>query len=474
MDLRLLYPELTIAAAALLLVPVAGWTRGAWRVLPTILAVAALAASTVFSVRMLGWPARETFGGTYLVDGLALAFKGVATLAGLVSVVLLGAAFREREPWAHAPVAVLFATLGAMVLASAVDLALIVLFLQMTSLASYLVVALVRRDPLANEAALKYFLYGATALGIMAYGLTFLFGMTGSLALREIGASLPVSNAWLVFALACVFAGYAFEAALVPFQFWAPDGYAGASAAGASFVSIVPKIAAFAGLARFVQLALPEEAAHLPTFVAMVSIATMTFGNLAALRQRRLKRLLAYSSIAQAGYVLLPLAVLERTATALPALVFYLAAYVFMNLGAFCVAAQLERASGTDAIEDLQGLGRTAPWTGGVLALSLLSLAGIPPLAGFAGKVLLLEAALAGHLAWLAVAAAVNMVLALYYYMAIVARLYFMQDAGKRPATGGGFGAVQAASLAGTIVLGVAPQSLLHLLALALAPAAVM
>lgn len=462
MELWALYPELLIAATALVLVAVAGWLGGPWRELPWIASAAALAGSMVLSARMLPLEPAAVFGGTYAVDGYGTTFKLLLELGALLTVLLVRGYFGAREQSVHAPIAALLSTLGAMGLASALDLALIILFLQMLSLASYALVALVRNEPLANEATLKYFIYSAAALAVMAYGLSFVFGLTGSLQIAEIGRALSHSDgAWLAVALGLVVVGYAFEATLVPFHFWAPDVYEGASAVVAGFLSVVPKVAAFAGLIRFMLTALPEGLA-ISTTVAVLSVLSMTFGNLVALRQTRLKRLLAYSSIAQAGYVLLAVAVLGRADEAAGAAAYYLAAYLFMNLGAFAVTAQIERSRGTDKLDAVRGIGRDAPWSGAILAASLLSLAGIPPFAGFIAKVFLLEAAMSGGLAWLAILAAANMVIGLYYYVGVAAQIYLPAAEGAARLRVPGFGVVLVLCFAGMLALGIAPAPFLH------------
>ena len=461
MELWALYPEMLIAAAALLLVAAAGWLRGRWRELPWMAAAAALAGAMLLSARMLPWQSNAVFGGTYAVDGYGTVFKLLLELGALLTVLLLRGYFGEREQSVHAPIAVLLSTLGAMGLVSALDLALIVLFLQMLSFASYVLVALERGKPLANEATLKYFIYSAAALAVMAYGLSFLFGLAGSLQLAEIGRALARPDAaWMAVALALVLVGYAFEATLVPFHFWAPDVYEGSTAVIAGFISVVPKIAAFAALIRFVLTALPEDFPAAAIFAAL-SALSMTFGNLAALRQTRLKRLLAYSSIAQAGYVLLAVAALGQTVAA-SAAAYYLAAFLFMNLGAFSVAAQVERSRGTDALDAFCGIGRVAAWPGAVLAASLLSLAGIPPFAGFVAKVFVLEAAMSGALVWLAIVAAANMVVGLYYYIAIVARIYESVGGAEASLPVRGFRIVLVLCLAGTLAMGLAPAPFLQ------------
>lgn len=460
MDLWAVLPEMILAGLAFALVPVAGWAQGRWRRVPGVAAFVGLIVAAAMTLPMLTAAPQEVFCGTYAVDPFRAFYQLVIEAGAAVTVLVLASHFRGTPQEAHAPVAVLFATVGGMGLAAATDLGLIVLFLQMVSFPSYLLVALVRSDKRAQEATLKYFIYGAAALAVMAYGLTFLFGLTGSLNLRTIGNGLAGADAaWIALALGLVLVGYGFEMTLVPFHVWTPDVLQGATAPAAGFVSVVPKVAAFAGLLRFLLEALPNGLSAWPVVLAIMAAVTMTFGNLVALRQASLKRLLAYSSIAQAGYMLMAVAVAERAPDALSAVGYYLLAYLPMNLAAFAVVAQVERMFGDDGIDNLRGLGRRAPWPAAALAVALLSLAGIPPLAGFAGKVFLLIAAIDGEFVWLAVVAAINMAVALYYYAVIVADMYFRES--KRIETvapGAGYAWAIGFCTAGTIVLGVLPS----------------
>ncbi len=465
MQLWALYPELVVAGSALCLVAVAGWVRGWARYLPVWTALASVAAAIVLSARMLPWEPMTIFCGTYAVDGFGNGFKLVVLSGAFITLLLLPAYFRNHTQTVHAPAAVLLATLGCMGLTSSLDLGLIVLFLQMLSLATYLLVCLRREDPMGNEATLKYFIYAAAALAIMAYGLTFLYGLTGSLNLIRIGAALRAGAdvMWPALALGLILVGYGFEMTIAPFQFWAPDVFQGATAPVSGFISVVPKAAAFAGLLRLLLGVFPDVPLDWPLMLAWLAAATMTVGNLAALRQTRLKRLLAYSSIAQAGYVLMAVAVSLQAPKAISATGFYLAAYLFMNLGAFAVAAQMERTLGSDSLAAFAGLGRTSPGPAAVMTLSLLSLAGIPPLAGFAGKVLLLEAVLAGGMVWLAVFAVVNMTVALWYYVAVAAQMYMRppHPGTVRPTTDLLMGITLTLCLAGTLLFGIYPGLLL-------------
>ena len=438
--------------------------KGRWQRLPVWIAALGLLAAMVFTARMLPWRSQSVFCETYALDGFGNVFKLLILLGAFLSLLALAGHFRNTGKEGHAAIALLFSTLGAMLVSSSLDLGLIVLFFQLLSLASYILVTLIRTDRRTNEATLKYFIYAAVALAVMAYGLTFLYGLTGSLELRTIGQSLiGADKLWVALAFGLILIGYAFEMTVVPFHFWAPDVYSGTGAPVAGFLSVVPKIAGFAAFVRFLLLALPGGLAAWPLTVAILAALTMTLGNFAALRQTRLKRLLAYSSIAQAGYVLMAVAVAGRVESAFAATGYYLAAYLFMNLGAFIVVAQLERLTGTDHISGLRGLGRRSPFSAVALTLSLLSLAGVPPLAGFAGKVLLLEATLSDGLVWLVIVAAINFAVALYYYLTPVVEMYL-----KEPETTLGLpnrpGYVVPLSLSvfGTLLIGTFPSLALN------------
>ena len=465
MDIWAVVPEMLLAGLALALVPVAAFARGQWRALPSVAAAVGLVATGGVTTYMLGMPPTDAFCGTWAVDRFASFYKLLLEAGSLITVLILASHFHGHRQMAQAPLLVLFTTVGGMGLVGSLDLGLIILFLQMVSLPSYLLVVLVRSDHRAQEAVLKYFLYAAAALAVMAYGLTFLFGLTGSIELRAIGRGLAGSDqVWVVIAFGLILVGYAFEATLVPFQFWAPDAYEGATAPVAGFISVVPKIAAFGGLLRLLLEALPDGEAAWPLVIAGMAAATMTLGNLVALRQTYLKRLLAYSSIAQAGYVLMAVAVAHRAEGAVASIGFYLAAYLLMNLGAFIVAAQVERAIGSDSIRAIRGLARRSTWPAAAMTLCLLSLAGIPPFAGFAGKVFLLSAALDGGMAWLAVVGAINMAIGLFYYVRIIAEMYFEAPFRSEAVRGGiGYASGLALTVTGTLLFGIAPNPLLSL-----------
>ena len=460
-------PELALGAGALLGVALAAFTLKHARWLTSVWASLVLLLAMGLAVQALSYPPQRVFCGTYALDPFGSVFKMIILGTAFLSLLVIAAYFRGHGGAPHAPVLLLFATLGGVGLAGSLDLGLIVLFLQLLSGASYLLVGLSRGSRLANEATMKYFVYGAVALAVMAYGLSFLYGLTGSLNLADIGAALGGADpVWVWVALVLVLVGYGFEITLVPFHFWAPDVYDGASAPVAGLISVLPKVAGFAGLLRLLLTAFPHGLVSWPMLVAVLAALSMLLGNLAALRQSGLKRLLAYSSIAQAGYVLMAVAAAPKAQDALAACGYYLAAYALMNIAAFAVVAQLERPAGAGRVTDLRGLGRTAPGTALALTLALLSLAGVPPLAGFAGKVLLFTPALSAGLSWLAVFAALNMVVGLFYYLRPIAEMYLQTSGTPTPLhRQPGYPVALWVCTAGTLLLGVWPAPVLALMA---------
>ncbi len=460
MKLWAIIPELIIAGLSLALVPVAGFAKKKARIIPVLVSIAGLIAAGLFTFRMLDWNSFSIFEGTYAVDPFGNVFKILIFTGSIIVLLLLVFYFKGNYQIAHAPVALMFATLGAIGITSSMDLALISLFLQMMSLATYVLVGLVRTDPSSNEASLKYFIFAAVSLAIMIFGLTFLYGLTGSLNLSVIGENLTGANKhWVLFALSLVILGYGFEVTLVPFHFWAPDVYSGTTAPIAGFISVVPKIAGFAGLTRILILAFPDNLMQWNIIIAVLAAATMTFGNIAALKQNNLKRLLAYSSIAQSGYVVMAVSVIGRSEMPLSSIGFYLLAYIFMNLGAFAAAAQIERNYGSDGFILLSGLGKTNPLTSIVLSVSLLSLAGIPPLAGFAGKIFLLKSVMDSGFIWLAVIAILNMTIGLYYYISIISKIYMNEPVlNNKLVSGLAIKALFVIVLIGSIIFGILPS----------------
>ena len=407
--------------------------------------------------------------GTVVVDGLSLAITGLVGVAGAVTVALARptVAGTDREGEFYAVLAA--ASLAAVVLASAADAALLAIALGLLSLASFVLTGYLRASARSNEASIKYYVYGTVAGATMVYGLSWWFGVAGSTSFATIGEALPdAPTSMIVASTALVLVGLGYKAALVPFHFWTPDTYEGAPLPVAAYLSVIPKVAALVALARVLPMVLPDGAAGWPTAMAVIAAVTMTLGNVAALPQRDVVRLLAYSSIAQSGYLLMGVAALDGSDLALPALVYYAIAYAAMNLAAFGVVLAVQRERRSVDIGAFAGLGRAHPWWTAALAVSLLSLFGLPPLAGFVGKLEVFKAAIDADQAWLAVVAIANTVVSLYYYLRVLAPTVL--DAERVPAADGvdrrGASSLRsglAVAAVATVVFGVAAQPLLAL-----------
>ncbi|MDQ3493254.1 MAG: NADH-quinone oxidoreductase subunit N [Chloroflexota bacterium] len=416
-------------------------------------------------------------GGVYVRDQLTmfldLLFVGIAILSLLFAVDYL----KPRGlPMAEFSTTLLFAISGAMLLGGARDLLIIFIGLELLVLPGYMLAGYAKRDGLSTEGAIKYFLLGSFSSAIFLFGLAFVLGYAGSTDVGEIAAVLASVAAGeaslapgLAMGLALLTTGVAFKIAAVPFHYWTPDAYQGSPTPVTGYLSVGPKVAAFALILRlFVEGLGPLKADWLP-FIFLLAAVTMTLGNLVAITQDNIKRMLAYSSIAHTGYIMVGLAAFaaapvgSRAETqGLEALLFYSAAYAFMNLGAFaCVAALQRRPGVTSQISSFAGLGRRVPLLGLAMVLFLLSLTGIPPLAGFFAKAYVILAAVevGGWVTWLAVLMMLNAAAAAFYYLRVVVYMY-MRDApeGSRSIEVGAFtraGLIIAAAL--TIVIGLVP-----------------
>lgn len=435
---------------------------GAW-VAGAHLAAAALAAAV-----WLDRGFRPVMEGTMRVDGLSLTLIGLLGVAGAVTVAIARpvVAGTDREGEFYAVLTA--ASLAAAVLGSAADLALIALALGLLSLASFVMTGYLRGAREGNEASLKYYIYGTVAGSIMVYGMSWWFGLAGSTDLTVVGRELPgAPTAAVVASTALVVTGLAYKAALVPFHFWTPDVYDGAPLPVAAYLSVLPKIAGLVALARVLPLALPGDAMGWSTAIAVIAAVTMTVGNLAALPQRNVVRLLAYSSIAQSGYLLMGVAALPGSDQGLPSLVYYAIAYAATNLAAFAVVLAVARERGSVDLAAFAGLGRRHPWWTAALILAFLSLLGLPPLAGFVGKLEVFRAAIDADQAWLAVVAVVNTVISLYYYLRVMAPTVLEPAGaapGERPApVSQPLTAALLVSAVATVAIGVAAEPLLRL-----------
>ncbi len=393
--------------------------------------------------------------GALRYDAFALVLTLFCAVAGLVSILATLVGDGNRRPGGEFHALVLGSVLGMSVLSAAVDLVTLYLAFELVSITGYVLVGMRRSDRLANEASMKYVLFGAVSSGLMLYGLSLLFGLAGGTSLEAIRIAVAQGAAdqpVFIAAALLVFAGFAFKISAVPFHFWAPDVYQGAPTAVAGFLAVASKAAGFAGLVRILwamgaktSVASSPMGAFLPSagplssILAVSAVLTMTVGNLAACRQTDLKRLLAYSSIAHAGYMLMALSV--WTEPAVEAVVFYLVTYLFMNLAAFLVAGIVIRATGTSDLSSLRGLAIRHPWLAAGFAIVMLSLTGLPPMLGFVGKFVLFKAVLDQGFVWLAVVGLVNGAISLYYYAKPLMRMYLDDAEGTEPAVPVGAGA---------------------------------
>ena len=444
-DLTLLAPQLAVVLTAVgaLVLEMLRLPRVA---LP--FTVIGLLVATALAVPLLGTET-TVFMDTYRIDSLSL--WAALTLAPTTALCAVLAYPEVRDTDREGTVYALFSftTLGAVALAGAGDVMFVVLGVLLSSLGSFALAAY-PRDDRATEGAMKFLVFGSVTSAIMIFGLTYWYGATGSTLLSELsqleGASLAAAAG-----LVAVLVGLGYKAALAPFHFWAPDAYDGAPVSVAAYLSVVPKVGAIFGLAQVVR-DLPT-GIDWPLVVAVLAVLSMTYGNLAALVQDNVVRLLAYSSITQAGYFLLGVVAGGQSDFALLSLVVFAAAYAAMNLGAFAVVARVGR-----NLRDFTGLGRAAPWTGGAMVIFLISLVGVPPLAGFVGKFLLFGAAIDAGFVWLAVVAILNSVLSLAVYLRIVVPMYQQPKVMAAPAQS--VVVVWSIALVFTLAIGLAAQLL--------------
>ena len=438
-DLSPMIPELTLVGGLLLLLIVdllAKRNKGI---------IAAVGGSILLFVLMIITISAEERVGSYLFgtviqDGITVFFRLLFCLAGIISLGLMSYRFKdEGEP--H--LLILSCILGMFLLAGANDIIMLFVAIEMVSIPAYVLAGYGRKDMKSAEASLKYVLYGAVSSGMMLYGFSLLYGISGATNLPEMAAKLgTVSGTSLphVMGLVLVFAGIGYKIAMVPFHFWCPDVYEGFPTAVTAFFSVAPKAAGFAALLRLMPVYVTLEPTYGVTAVGMITIGsamTMTLGNLGAIWQDSVKRLLAYSSIAHAGYLLMGFAVLaaypegEIHDLATAAVMFYLVVYVFMNLGAFLIVDLVERNFGGEHIKWFRGFGKSSPIPALALAVFLFSLIGLPPLAGFIGKFYLFSALVKGKLFALAIIAIANTVVSLFYYVRLIRDMFLYEAEGN-------------------------------------------
>ena len=323
----------------------------------------------------------------------------------------------------------LITSLGMVLMASSADIIMLFLAIETTSIPLYILAGFIKADDKSTEAGLKYFLFGAVTSAVMLYGFSMIYGFTGETNLYSIADAIQAAglSLFLVGGIAVlVLVGFSFKIAAVPFHFWTPDVYEGAPTPITAYVSTASKAAGFAVLARVMMIAFPSIDGFWAAVLAAMAVATMTLGNVLALAQSNIKRLLAYSSIAHAGYALIGLVALSVFGVA--SMMFYLLAYVITNLAAFAIVILFARAAGSEEISDYAGLSRRSPWLAMALLVAFLSLAGMPPLAGFVAKVYVFAAAVDSGLIYLAIIGVLNSIIGLYYYLIVLKVVYLYRS----------------------------------------------
>ncbi|MFQ5528095.1 MAG: NADH-quinone oxidoreductase subunit N [Thermoanaerobaculia bacterium] len=471
-EFLLLLPEMVLATAGMLLLLSGALKAGNGYRLCAAVSLAALAATAVLLVLVQGVPEapKVILAGMFIVDGYAFFWKVLFLLAAALTVVLSDrflsdGGYRPAEFYSL----ILLATTGMLFMASGYSLLSIWISLELMALSSYVLTGFFKHELKSNEAALKYFVLGALSSGILVYGISLLYGAAGTVQLDELSAALPAAMAleggsrlaaagWLLLAI-----GLFFKVAAVPFHVWTPDVYEGAPTPVTVFLATASKAASFAILVRIFFQGLWHLAPDWQLITAAIAVITMIWGNLAALTQSNVKRMLAYSSIAHAGYVLI--GVLAGSEDGLWAVLFYLFAYTFITIGAFGTVILLERKEyAGETYSDYAGLAQRSPLLAAMMLVFMLALTGIPPTGGFFGKIYLFAAAVESGWIWVAVVGVLTSAISLFYYIGIGVQMYLKESKDDTPS------ALHAPGLVGTIavcalvtvLLGILPEPLVQ------------
>jgi len=410
------------------------------------------------------------FSDMVVADNFAAFFKIVFGMICLLTILIsIGYTRRKEIPTAEYYALLLFSTLGMMLMASGTNLLTIFLGLETMSISIYVLAGIIRNDPKSIESAMKYFILGAFATGFFLYGVALIYGSTGSFNLKEIASHILTSgdagrSPLLIIGIALLTIGFGFKVATVPFHMWVPDVYEGAPTSITAFMATGVKAAAFASLVRVFYSALGAFQPDWTAIMWLLAVATMTVGNIVAISQSNIKRMLAYSSIAHAGYILVAFTAGNDLGTS--SILFYLLAYAFMNIGAFAVVILLgKKGEENTRIADYAGIGFRYPLVAAAMTIFMLSLAGIPPLAGFMGKFYIFSAAVKAEFYWLAVIGVLNSAVSVYYYLRVTVLMYFREAERDLPGLTFSPTAIVgvAIAVAGVLYLGIFPSTILDL-----------
>ena len=461
-----IFPEIVVTiTAALVIVGDASLSKSQGRVVLPIITVVGLLFA-LFSGPFVT-PVGLYFSGYVQVDTFTAFFRAVFILLAVFATLVAPDYLERRQiPRGEYYATICFSTVGAMTIALSTDLITLFVGLELMTIPIYVLAGMQRRNPFANEAALKYFLLGAFSSALLVYGFAWLYGISGSTRFADIASALAksgVANGPVIVALSLVTVGLGFKAAVVPFHQWTPDAYDGAPTPATAFMSVGPKAAAFAAILRVLFVGLAPLTVDWSTVFAVLAAVTMTGGNIVALAQTNTKRLLAYSSIAHTGYILAAVAASSAGPSAGAAVLFYVFAYGLMNLGAFACLLYLDLEGSRGAtLDELNGFGRREPVGALAFAIFLISLTGIPPTVGFVAKFLVIQPVLDAGLTWLAVFIALNAVLAAFYYLRVVVHMYMYDAESGAPALVSTrvLSFSLGLSALAVVVLGIAPNSL--------------
>jgi NADH-quinone oxidoreductase subunit N len=473
-DLVTLLPELVLTALVLLVITVDAFLPRSQKRLLTPLMLAGLVVAGAACIPV--WGVNDVvYGGFYVVDDLSVFLKGATVVIGIFSVLFAPSyLLTRRMPLGEFHAILLFSLIGMCVLASAGDLITGFLGLELMVMPAYLLAGFHKTDRYSNEGGLKYFLLGSFASAILLFGVAWTYGLTGTTNLRDIAAALSGQmNAALLVAIGFLTVGATFKVAAVPFHYWTPDAYQGAPTPITGFLSVGPKVGAFALLIRvFAEGLGPLRADWLGVFLVL-AVLTMTVGNVVALTQTNVKRMLAYSSIAHTGYIMAGLAAFASAPNAdvarrgIESVLFYVVGYAVMKIASFSVVGMLQRDPRRyGGLGSFAGLAARAPLRAAAMAILLLSLTGIPPTVGFFAKLYVLLAVVDAGLQWLAVVIVLNAALAAYYYLRVIVAMYMRDpEAEPAPIDAAPEGSLALAlSVVGVLVLGIFPGAILDLL----------
>lgn len=430
-------PEIFVLSMACAILLIDLFLSDRTRVITYLLSVATLAGAALLTMTLSDADAQTVLSGTFISDAFGDVLKLFIYLVSAIALVYSRDYLIERDLFkGEYFVLALFAVLGMMIMVSAYSMLTIYLGLELLSLCMYAMVAINRDSPVATEAAMKYFVLGALASGLLLYGMSMVYGVTGSLGIVEIASAVAsgqyINDTVLMFGVVFIIIGLAFKLGAVPFHMWIPDVYHGAPTPVTLFIGTAPKIAAFAMLMRLLVEGLGGMHGDWQQLLIVLAVLSMVIGNVVAIAQTNLKRMLAYSTISHVGFILL--GILSGTAYGYSAAMFYTLVYAIMGLGGFGMIILLSRAGfEADNLDDLKGLNERSPWYAFMMLILMFSMAGVPPTVGFYAKLAVLQAVVHVELVWLAIVAVIFSIVGAFYYLRVIKLMYFDKPVDTSP-----------------------------------------